>query len=327
MDKVLVTGATGFIGKGLIQHLALQKYQIRVLVRKKIDYFSPEIEQFIGDLTSPATLINACESIDTVFHLGGYAHANNDNDITFNHHHDAVNFEGTKNLFKEAIQAKISKFIFFSSVKAVAETPNKMNEIWDKMPDTAYGLAKRKAEEYLLNTQANMHICILRPALVYGAGVKGNLASMLKTINRGLLPPLPETNHFRSMISVDDLCKASILAANTASANRQIYFVNDGKRYSARQIYIMMCKSLGKKIPNYGLPLWVFNFLAMSGNLIQKIKGRQLPFNNEAFKKLFSSPEYSVEKIMKDLNFKPEYDLEKALPDIVQQYRSLKEQN
>ena len=320
MNKILVTGATGFIGKHFIQQLLQKKIQIRVLIRdtQKSIQFPKEVEIFRGDLTDAKSLVNACTDIETVYHLGGYAHAWAENNRTFADQHHAINFQGTQNILQEALNSGVKKFIFFSSVKAVADSENCIDENWDNLPNTPYGLAKRKAEEIVLAAKnSGMHVCVLRPALVYGPNWKGNLENMLRAVARGVFPPLPETKNCRSMISVNDICQAACLAALNPEANGKIYFVTDGVDYSTRQLYVLMRNALGKRIPIWHIPLWFFKLMAGVGDLGQKIIKRRLPFNSDAMTKLFGSAQYSSERIRSELGFKPIYDLKKMLPNIV----------
>jgi UDP-glucose 4-epimerase len=363
MNKALVTGATGFIGSHLINDLLgthpindsqgthpsrdhkgagafestnnhsltvaarldCENIQVRALVRTSANptQFPPTVEQFTGDLTVPATLKNCCENIDTVFHLGGYAHAFKENDPSFAAKHDAINFQGTQNLFKEAVRSGVSRFIYFSSVKAVADSPHTIDEQWQQAPDSPYGIAKRNAEEYLLKAglEHDIHVCILRPALVYGPGCKGNLHAMLRAIDKNFFIPVPDVANRRSMISLGDICKAAILSANHPTAKGKTYFVTDSVDYSTRDLYVAMRQALGKAIPGWHLSLAGFKVLGYIGDAGEKILRRRLPFNSESIGKLFDSASYNSQLIQQELGFKPEYDLKKCLTEIIAAYR------
>ena len=325
MRNILVTGATGFIGKYMVGKLLQQHYSVRVLIRsaQPSSLFPNEVAIFTSDLTDPQHLFGACSTIDTVFHLGGYAHAWEENDTNFTERHRMINFYGTKNILEEAQRANVKRFIFFSSVKAVADSQEYIDESWEKLPLSPYGIAKREAERLVLSAQnAGMHVCVLRPALVYGPGWKGNLAAMLSMIDRGLLPPFPAVANYRSMISIDDICQAAILAADHPHANGQVYFVTDGIDYTSHQLYVLMRESLGKAVPSWQIPLSLFKLLAKIGDIGKKLTKRRMPFDSEALSKLFGTAHYNSERIRRDLGFKPIYDLKKMLPDIIEQYKT-----
>lgn len=327
MKKVLVTGATGFIGKHLIHLLIQKKIAVCALIRnlKKVTMLPDEVEIIEGDLTNPKSLIDACISIDTIFHLGGFAHAWEEENSSFAEQHNNINFHGTKNLLEEAIRSDVKSFIFFSSVKAVADSEVCVDEKWNDAPNSPYGKAKRDAEHLVLAAKKNgMHVCVLRPALVYGPNWKGNLASMLHAVDRGIFPPIPETHNCRSLVSIDDICSAAILAAEQPEANGQIYFVTDGKGYSSRELYTLMRQALQKRLPKWHIPLAIFKLLAIIGDSGKKLLGRRLPFCSETMKKLFGSAHYNSEKIQRELGFYPKYDLKKMLPSIIEAYQAQK---
>lgn len=330
IEKALVTGATGFIGKHLIELLLANQIGVRALIRdqNKSSLLPNHIDVISGDLTEPNTLVDICEDIDMVFHLGGYAHAWGDEISEAKKHHQ-INFQGTKNIVNEAIRSHVKRFIYFSSVKAVADTEACIDEQWDHPAHTAYGIAKREAEKYVLEIgrQTGLHVCILRPALVYGPNWKGNLASMLRAIDKGIFLPLPETHNKRSLVSIHDICQAAILAATNVQANGKIYFVTDGRYYSTYELYRLMLQGLGKQIPKWHMPLFIFKLLALIGDHVGKLMGRRMPFNSEALSKLFGSAQYNSEQIQKELGFRPHDDLSKALPEIIADYRAMKVQD
>jgi nucleoside-diphosphate-sugar epimerase len=323
MENVLITGGTGFIGKCLVQQLLNKKKRVRVLTRNiPAPLTSSSIEYIKGDLTQSDTLINICENVDTVFHLGGYAHAWEETNPIFAEQHRVVNYQGTKNILAETMRAHVKRFIYFSSVKAVADSQHDIDETWIALPDTPYGIAKRNAEEWIISAKnTDMHICILRPALVYGPESKGNLSAILRAIDKGVFPPIPNIKNCRSLISVEDICTAAILAAEHEKSNGQIYFVTDGILYSTRQLYELICESLQKPIPRWHVPLWVFKLLALMGDIAKKWLKRRLPFDSDAMKKLFGSAQYNSKKIEHELGFKPQYDFKKMLPKIIEKYK------
>src|SRR5579862_9110239 len=283
MKKVLLTGATGFIGKQLLNHLLMKQYSLRVLLRDANASILNDnhVDIFTGDLTQPASLINVCENIDTVFHLAAYAHDTGRNDSELAHKHHAINYLGTKHILAEAVRSKVKHFLYVSSVKAVADDESCIDENWDQQPNTPYGIAKRQAENLVLSVgkENNMHVSILRPPLVYGPNLKGNLAAMLKAIDKGYFPPLPDTHNKRSLVSVYDICEAALLAAYHPKANGKIYFVTDGVDYSTRRLYDLMCQALGKSPYAWYVPINIFKLLAFAGTAMEKLLGKQMPIN------------------------------------------------
>ena len=123
-----------------------------------------------------------------------------------------------------------------------------INESDQDEPEGIYGKSKREAEIKLLKIgkESGMHVSIIRPSLVYGPNVKGNLQLMLSGIKKGWFPPLPEIGNKRSMIHVDDLVRAILLVATDERANGEIFIATDSMPYSSREIYNTMCDVLEK---------------------------------------------------------------------------------
>ncbi len=300
--KALVTGATGFIGSKLIKYLESLDYSVRILSRNSnLGY-----DTVVCDLRSGKIPETALDSIDVVFHLAGYAHDLESGSTTENIYYD-VNVRATINLIKIAAKKRVKKFIYVSSVKAggVTNEVGCMSEKDQNIPMDIYGATKREAEIEVLKIgkKYGIHVSIIRPALVYGEKMKGNLAVMLKGIKDGWLPPLPEVYNKRSMIHISDLVVAILLIAKHSRANGQIYIATDGHQYSSRSIYKVMCSAAGKDVPTWAVPKSVFYFLARVGDVI-----KFFPFNSYKYNKIFGSECYSSAKI-NGLGFAPKYNL------------------
>lgn len=224
---------------------------------------------------------------------------------------------------QEAIKAKVNKFIYISSVKAVADAKHRVDEQWDTPPNNPYGLSKRAAELAVLTTGKlhGLHTTVLRPALVYGPGWKGNLAQMLRAVDRGRFLPIPQIKQDRSMVGVADLCRAAILAAKEEIASGKIYFVTDNISYTSHGIYHAMLRALGKPRPKWTVPYHVFKYLAKIGDILERQFQRNIPFNSEKLDKLFGTAAYSSRRIESELHFSPQDTFETLLPSIVSHYR------
>lgn len=287
--RVLVTGATGFIGHRLVMRLKEKVARLKVLSRSQ----HPEYDTVVCDLQREVIPDGALEGVDMILHLAGFAH-----DMRVATEMDGVyrkvNVDATVRLAELAVGSGVNRFVFVSSVKAGGRLET------EGEPDGIYGETKREAELRLLEiTQqsANMHVAIVRPALVFGPRVKGNLALMQSGIKQGWFPPLPGTGNRRSMIHVDDLVQALLLVAEDSRANGEIYIATDGKPHSSREIYEAICHAVGKPIPNWSVPKFLFNALAkLSPKLRYKVD------------KLLGDEYYSSDKLEK-LGFRAEHTL------------------
>lgn len=311
MKKVLVTGATGFIGQYLCRSLLKQGVELHVLGRSPVDF---QATFHSWNLTQPVDG-SALQGVDTVFHLAGKAHelceTSQDADEYFQ-----INTEATRKLLEAARQAGVSTFVYFSSVKACGSHDGAMDESTVVMPDTPYGQSKLAAEELVLEGGYVPNPVVIRPAMVYGNTEKGNLPRMIRAIAAGRFPPLPEVGNRRSMVHVDDIVQAAILAAERPEAAGQVYIVTDGVPYSTRHIYEWICEALGKPVPGWTIPMPVLNLLAKAGDGIGSLRGRRFMFDTDALEKLVGSACFSSGKIERGLGFKAKRHLRESLPEI-----------
>lgn len=309
MQRCLVTGANGFIGKALCAHLKEQGLWVRAWLREPS--LGPWDESVIGDLRLLAdqkSLLNqAMQGIDTVFHLAGIAHTH----AASIEDYWLLNVNATQLLLDAAHQLGVSRFIYWSSVKAIH-------------PGSAYGRSKQAAENLVLEAAAKtqLHACVLQPALVYGPGLKGNLFELLKAIEQGRFPPIPETHNQRSMVSLFDLVRVGVLVACEPRANRQRYVVSDGIAYSTRQIVDAFREALALKPLQWGLPIGLFRAAASIGDTLDGLKLGLWPLNSSVLEQLFGSAFYADEQLSKILGWKPSRTLKDELPAIVTAYRN-----
>lgn len=321
-----MTGASGFIGRRLVDALCKTDAHVKVLVRRAHSFYdNHSIVPIVADLSEMASPNHRlCEDVDTVFHLAGYAHASDANDKSAALIHRQVTVGGTRLLFEQASRAGVGRFVFVSSVKAMGEGSQKcLEEAAAASPVTEYGQAKLEAERLILTQgrDCGMHVCVLRLPLVYGQGVKGNLMHMIRAIDRGRFTPVPEVGNKRSMVHVDDVVQALRLAVENPKANGEIYLVTDGRAYSTREIYELMCRALGRAAPRWAVPVGALRAIAGIGDAVGRMRGRPFFFNSVALDKLLGSAWYNSDKIERELGFKPTHTLETALPAMVEEYR------
>ncbi len=321
---VLVTGATGFIGQYLVKRLCELSFQVRALTRALNT--TPDVTWVVADITKPETLTTVCQNVDYVFHLAGYAHAWEEENVDFAKTHQQVNLQGTLNLAIAAKAAGVKRFIFFSSIKAVADSEQCTDESRTEWPTSAYGIAKRQAEEQLLALclEGTMEAVVLRPSLVYGIGWKGNLAAMLKAIDKNRFPPPPLYPNKKSMVSVYDLVEVAILAAQAPRLQHRIFIVTDGIDYSTRQLYDAMREALGKKPSQIYWPMWLWQGLAWLGEVLQHFIKKRSPINRQAVTKLFGNSCYHSLYLQSQLGYVPSHTFQSMVPDIVNAYRENK---
>jgi len=326
MKRILVTGASGFIGRHLVERLAGDGCAVRALVHASKSAWDPPagVEVVQGDVQNPQAMKAAASGCETVYHLAGKSHAltevRGDEEA-----YRAINTGGTRHVLEGAVAGGAKAFVLFSSVKAMGEGGSRcLDEAFNGHPETPYGRSKLEAERVALEIgrRTGLHVTCLRLPLVYGPGNKGNLFRMIAAIDSGVFPPLPELGNRRSMVHVADVAQAALLAAETPAAKGQCYIVTDGRAYSTRELYALICRSLGKAVPSWHVPTSVLKGLAVMGDAIGMLARKRFVFDSDALDKLIGSAWYSSEKISRELGYKPACRFEESLPEMIACYRT-----
>ena len=294
---------------------------VRVLVRSEVQ--GPWDEAHVCVLGRDSVAADVLADVDTVYHLAGVVHAMAAADVDPSLYH-RVNVAASEALATQAVRAGVKRFIYFSSVKAVADPGDEcVDESWQRPPHDPYGQSKREAEKRLfaIGRDSGMQVTVLRPALVYGAAVKGNLRRMLQAIDSGRFPPLPDTANRRSMVSVDDLVDAATLVAATPQADGQVYIVSDESPYSTRQLSDWMHATLGRRVSRWSVPVFVLRAGAVCGDGIEVLSGRLVPLNSAVLKRLLGSACYRSDKLQQQLGWRPRTHFRDCLPAMARAYR------
>ncbi|MDD3352217.1 MAG: NAD-dependent epimerase/dehydratase family protein [Zoogloea sp.] len=311
-----MTGGRGFIGRRLVTRLAAQGTPLRVLTRGR-----PHVpHECQGDLAEAAALAVACGGVRRVVHCAGHAHAFGAFGPAEVQRHWRVNFEGTRHLAEAAGRAGVGRFVFLSSVKAVGEPGEACaDEEWPLPPVSDYGRAKRAAEEALLETgqRYGMEVVILRPAMVYGAGGRGNLERMAALIRRGFFPPLPETGNRRSLVHVSDLVAAIELALTAPQAAGRTYTVAHAQAPSGRGLYDALRAVLGLPPLGWAVPRPLLVGLARLGDVGEVLMRRRLPFDKDVLERLLGSACHSPARIACELGWEARVGLAEGLEEML----------
>ena len=244
--KVLVTGASGLIGRPLTAALADAGHHVRVAVRRAQIFPDgvevARIDDLAGDIDWPPLLAG----MEAVVHLAGIAHIGTDvSDETY----DRVNRLATAALARAAAAAAIKRFVFVSSIRAQSGTcaGQPLTESDPPRPTEAYGRSKLAAEEAV--RASGVPYTILRPVLVYGRGAKGNLASLLRLARLPLPLPFGRLENKRSLLGVDNLIAAIRFALEAERAANETFIVSDTQSVSVADIVAICRAAIGRK-PN-----------------------------------------------------------------------------
>jgi UDP-glucose 4-epimerase len=240
---VALTGATGFIGRYLLRELPARGYRLRVLLRRPSVVPAECASAVIGDLTRPQNMAAALADVDAVIHSAGIAHAMSglpEDDYR------ALNAEASIALARAAKRAGAKRFVFLSSIRAQAGPTSDvvLTEDLEAAPTDAYGRSKLAAERGL--AEFDFDWVALRLVLVYGPGVKGNMAQLLRLARSPYPLPLGGLSGRRSLLSLDNLVAAidTVLAAGSL---RRPLIVADPQPLTVPEMITAMRRGLGRR--------------------------------------------------------------------------------
>jgi nucleoside-diphosphate-sugar epimerase len=242
-ERVLLTGATGFVGCHLLDDLAARGYRLRTAGRSTAPAIAGVEHAAIGDLGAPIDWQPLLDGVDLVVHSAGLAHA----DSTLpEEHYRAINTDATLALARAAQAAGVQRFVFLSSIRAqsgpISDQP--LNEADPPAPTDAYGRSKLAAEQGLAGLDLDW--VALRPVLVYGPGVKANMAALLKLARLPLPLPLGALSAKRSLLAIENLAEAVAFALSEACPARRSYIVADPEPLSVAEMLAAMRGGLGR---------------------------------------------------------------------------------
>lgn len=254
--NVLLTGATGFVGKRLLERLSVNHSVTVSLRNAAIDSQCPVF--LIGEIDAQTDWSLALIGQQVVIHAAARAHIMRDEVCDPLAEYRRVNVSGTLNLAKQAVDAGVKRFIYLSSIKVNGEaTPFSKPFTADDTPcpKDAYGISKYEAEQGLreLAAETGMEVVIIRPPLVYGPGVKGNFASMVKLVSCGYLLPFGAVNNQRSLVSLDNLVDLIITCIHNPAAANQVFLAGDGRDLSTTELLQGVARAMS--VPSRLLPV------------------------------------------------------------------------
>src|SRR5271165_5018048 len=240
---IALTGATGFVGQHLLQELPKRGYRIRALLRRPTDRPIQAASAVIGDIVRPQNMSAALEGVDAVIHSAGIAHAMSgapDDDYR------VLNTEATINLARAAHRAGVRRFVFLSSIRAQTgpAADAVLTEADEEKPTNAYGASKLAAEEGL--AQLDLDWVALRLVLVYGRGMKGNMAEMLRLALSPYPLPLAGLRAKRSLLSLDNLVAALDTVLAAPGPLRRPFVIADREALTVGEMVAAMRRGLGR---------------------------------------------------------------------------------
>lgn len=309
IPRVLITGASGFVGQALCRELLARGYVVRAVVRRMDDVArmlpgceAAQVENVGGDTDGRSAL----SGVNTLVHLAARVHVMRDSAADPLAEFRKVNVEGALNLACQAAAAGVRRFIFISSIKVNGEgTPLGRSYTADDAPAPidSYGISKREAEDGLrqLAAETGMEVVIIRPPLVYGPGVKANFLNMMRWLCKGVPLPLGAIHNRRSLVALDNLVDFICVCLNHPAAANQTFLVSDGEDISTTDLLRRMAHALHVPARLLPVPRGLLEWGA-------KVLGRE-----DLSQRLCASLQVDISKARTLLGWQPPVTVEMAL--------------
>lgn len=302
-STVFVTGANGFVGKAVCEHLLGLGADVKGAVRGN-PLASYQVQT--PSLTAEANWTPLLQQVDVVVHCAARVHVMSDTATDPLAAFREVNTEGTLSLARQAADAGVKRFIFISSIKVNGEhtEPGKpFDEDVQSPPEDPYGRSKYEAEEGLmaLAKECDMAVTIIRPPLIYGRGVKANFASMMMWVRTGVPLPFARLNNARSLLALPNLCDFIANAMEHPAAMNQAFLVADPVAVSTSQLLTAIADAEGVACRLFYLPPRVIRLLGRCLGMdakLQRIYGSLEMDTGKAQRRLQWSAPYSLSQIL-----------------------------
>jgi nucleoside-diphosphate-sugar epimerase len=302
--RLLITGATGFVGKAVCELAVRRGLAVKGALRMPGDVPGCVESFVVGDINDSTDWGVALRDVNAVVHLAARVHVMHDTEADPLTVFRAVNVEGTLNLGRQAAAAGVKRFVFISSVKVNGEAtlpgrPFTADDI--PAPLDPYGVSKMEAEQGLrqIAAETGMEVVIIRPPLVYGPGVKANFAALMRAVQRGWPLPLGAVHNQRSLVALDNLVDFIVTCVAHPQAANQTFLVSDGQDLSTTELVRGMAQAAGVPARLLPVPVWALQAgasLLGKGDAVQRLCGNLQVDISKARSLLGWVPPVSVEE-------------------------------
>jgi nucleoside-diphosphate-sugar epimerase len=276
MALAVVTGASGFIGSSLSTSLLSSGYRVTAAVRAgtltELPARSGVERAIVGDINANTSWSSVLTNVDCVIHCAARAHVMHETGGDAVAAYRAVNVDGSRRLAEQAAAAGVRRLLYLSSIKVNGEqTALGASFLFSDTPapEDAYAISKWEAEQAIreVAAQTGLEVVIVRPPLVYGPGVKGNLARLLKLTCLGLPLPFGVVRNQRSLIGLDNLVDLLIHCIDHPAAAGQTFLVSDGEDLSTPDLIRHMAAAMGRSARLFPMPV---SLLRLAGSALGK---------------------------------------------------------
>ncbi|GAP97582.1 UDP-glucose 4-epimerase family protein [Leptolyngbya sp. NIES-2104] len=300
----LITGATGFVGLALCQLLEQSEHTVYGVVRRSNAVLPASVKPIFVSSIAALSTHPILSEIDVVIHLAARVHQMKDTSADPLSEFRAINTEATKQIAIAAQAAGVKRFVYLSSIKVNGDGQSEpYTELSEPQPNDPYGISKWEAERALkdIAAETGLEVVILRPPLVYGAGVRANFLSLMKLVQKGVPLPLGSVNNQRSLVYVGNLVDAIAQCATHPNAAGQTFLISDSTDLSTAELVKNLANSLNK-------PIRLVKISPVLLTILARIFGKTATLD-----RLFGSLTIESSKIRQTLDWQPPFTLAQGL--------------
>jgi nucleoside-diphosphate-sugar epimerase len=303
----LVTGATGFVGAGLLARLARDGVKTLACVRGELVLLPGDVRVVpVSEINANTDWCQVLAGVKSVVHLAARVHVMHDTEADPLTAFRTVNVDCTLNLARQAADIGVKRFVFVSSVKVNGECTS-LGQAYTEAdvpnPQDPYGQSKHEAEQglRLLSAETGMGVVIIRPPLVYGPSVKANFAALMRAVQRGWPLPLGMVHNQRSLVALDNLVDFIVTCITHPKAVNQTFLVSDGQDLSTTELVSGMAQAAGVPARLLPLPVWALQ------------AGASLLGKRDAVQRLCGNLQVDISKARSLLGWVPPVSVEEGL--------------
>jgi dihydroflavonol-4-reductase len=324
VNRLLLTGGTGFIGSRLALEARRQQLDVVVTGLVKTDAEKARAAELgragvriePGSLQDPAFARKVVDACDTVIHLAAAQHESGVPDSYF----FDVNVNGTQSLLAASREAGVRRFVYGSTIGVYGSAAQgKLDESSPPNPDNVYGRSKLAAEKAVREQGRDVETCVVRISETYGPG-DFRLLKLFRAIDRGKFLMIGSGENQRQAMHVDDLVRALLLVAAHAAAPGETFVLPGEEVLTTRQMVDIIAGVLGRSVSRIRLPMWPFLVAAMGFEIVFKPLGIDPPLHRRRLDFFRKSFVFSTDKAQRLLGFRPQVSFQDGARDTAEWY-------
>ncbi|MEM2907550.1 MAG: NAD(P)-dependent oxidoreductase [Candidatus Odinarchaeota archaeon] len=324
--KILITGASGFLGSHLIEHLASKGYQIIGMVRENsnIELIENLVSELrYADLSKPETIKSVVQGVDVVIHLAAYYTFHGSKKL-----YQKINVEGTEHLAEAALKNKVKRLIYCSTTEVIGPVPNPpADEDTEPNPVYEYGKSKLKAEETVKKYGLKgLEYTIIRPSGIYGPRNVNDVSYWTITCfaknSLGTRFIVGSGENLVQFVHVKDVVEGFTLALEKSDKSRnQTYIISEDKAYTYNEVYKILAELTNRKPPCKHISKNLAKLMIAPIQGVNKLLGRDnFLYHVSTADSVCCNRAYSIEKAKRELGYRPKYDLRSGLKETINWY-------